>query len=191
VQRTATNNPDDFALMQGIAAGDQAALGALYDRHSGLVFTLAQRILHDRMAAEDLLMDVFWEIWSRGDRYDPTRGSPISYLMTLARSRAIDRRRSSAKHSRVRTGSEPFDGPIPTAEFTGPETNAIAGELGERVRAAMSKLDVTQRQAVELSFFDDLSHSQIAERLGKPLGTVKTNIRQGLIHLRQCMRMDS
>lgn len=191
MQPKPVNNPDDFALMQGIAAGDQTALGRLYDRHSGLVFTLAQRILHDRMAAEDLLMDVFWEIWSRGDRYDPSRGSPITYLLTLTRSRAIDRRRSSAKHSRVQTGSDLSDGPVGAAEFTGPESSAMANELGQRVRAAMSKLDVTQRQAVELSFFDDLSHSQIAERLGKPLGTVKTNIRQGLIHLRQCMRMDS
>ncbi len=191
VQQTQTNTSDDYALMQGIAAGDQASLAALYDRHSGLVFTLAQRVLHDRMAAEDLLMDVFWEIWSRGDRYDASRGCPLTYLMTLTRSRAIDRKRSGAKHSRVRTGTDISDGPAPVAEFSGPELNAMAGELGQRVRAAMNKLDVVQRQAVELSFFDDLSHSQIAERLGKPLGTVKTNIRQGLIHLRQCMRMET
>jgi len=186
---------DDFTLMQAIAAGDQAALAALYDRHAGLVFTLALRILRDRMAAEDLVMDVFWELWCRSERYDAARGSPMTYLLTIARSRAIDRKRSADRHRSVRVQTDLStdnigNGPQPaTDDQSGPLDSAIAGELGQRIRGAMSKLDAAQRQAVELSFFDDLSHSQIAERLGKPLGTVKTNIRQGLIHLRESLRM--
>jgi RNA polymerase sigma-70 factor, ECF subfamily len=187
-----SGHADDYALMQGIAAGDESALAALYDRHAGLIFTMAERILRDRMSAEDLLMDVFWEIWRRGERYDPTRGSPMTYLLTLTRSRAIDRKRSTEKLRTIRMQTDLGDAPSPASSPArdGPEMSAMTAELGQRVRSAMSKLDTAQRQAVELSFFDSLSHAEIAEKLGKPLGTVKTNIRQGLIHLRQCMRND-
>jgi RNA polymerase sigma-70 factor, ECF subfamily len=190
---TPTKSLNDYALMEAIAAGDQAALAELYDRHSGVVLALALRIVRDRMASEDLLIDVFWELWRKSDRYDPKRGSPLTYLLTLARSRAIDRRRSAARHGMIRLETDvghPAGQSEPLAKSVGPSHNVIAHELGQRVRAAMGRLDPSQRQAVELSFFDDLSHSQIAERLGKPLGTIKTNIRQGLIHLRESIRMD-
>jgi RNA polymerase sigma-70 factor (ECF subfamily) len=190
---TATKTLDDYALMEAIAAGDQAALAALYDRHSSVVLALALRIVRDRMASEDLLIDVFWELWRKSDRYDPKRGSPLTYLLTLTRSRAIDRRRSAARHGMIRLETDighPAGQTEPSVQARGPSHNVIAHELGQRVRAAMGRLDPSQRQAVELSFFDDLSHSQIAERLGKPLGTIKTNIRQGLIHLRESIRMD-
>jgi RNA polymerase sigma-70 factor (ECF subfamily) len=189
-----TPTKDDHTLMRAIADGDQAALGALYDRHSALLFALALRMLRDRMEAEDLVLEVFWEIWRKRDRYDSGRSNPMTYLLMLTRSRCIDRRRSGSRQRELAAQGDVGDGATtglrttPAAE--GPVGNAMFNELSERVRAAMARLEMAQRQAVELSFFDDLSHSEIAERLGKPLGTVKTNIRQGLIHLRESMRMD-
>ena len=94
---------DDFLLMEAVAAGDATAIAALYDRHSPLVFALCLRIVRDRSEAEDLLADIFWEIWRRADRYDAARGSPLTYLLTVARSRAIDRRRSLMKRRTVQT----------------------------------------------------------------------------------------
>ena len=185
------NASDDYLLMDRMCAGDQAAMRAMYDKYSGLVFTLALRILHDRMAAEDCLIDVFWELWSRCGQYDHSRGSPLTYLMTLARSRAIDRRRAAMRRPALQTDrSEDPPPPEPDPSGTTPLADCVSKELAERVRAAMARLDPAQRQAVELNFFDSLSHSEIAERLGKPLGTVKTNIRQGLIRLRDLIRME-
>src|SRR5262245_17695506 len=88
---------DDYELMRLIAERDQSAFTALYDRHSGMVYSLCLRILRDREAAEDLLVDVFWELWDKSGRYDASRGTPVTYLMTLARSRAIDRLRSKGR----------------------------------------------------------------------------------------------
>jgi RNA polymerase sigma-70 factor, ECF subfamily len=187
---TPTKPTDDYALMEAIVSGDTAALAALYDRHSGLVFTLCLRILNDRSEAEDLLTDVFWELWSRADRYDPARGSPLTYLLTLSRSRAIDRRRTGMRHRRVHWEENQMGEQGSESGEASPLDGAISKELGCKIRAAVARLDPAQRQAVELSFFDDLSHGEIAERLGKPLGTIKTHIRQGLIRLREFVRMD-
>lgn len=189
---TPTRPRDDYALMEAIVSGDSSALEEMYDRHSGLVFTLCLRILCDRSDAEDLLTDVFWELWSRADRYDAGRGSPLTYLLTMARSRSIDRRRTSARHRKVQRDTD-LDGPVAQegdSSQTSPLQGAMSKELAQTIRVALGRLEPAQRQAVELSFFDDLSHSEIAERLGKPLGTVKTHIRQGLIRLREFVRMD-
>jgi RNA polymerase sigma-70 factor, ECF subfamily len=187
---TPTKPTDDYALMEAIVSGDRAALTELYDRHSGLVFTLCLRILNDRSDAEDLLTDVFWELWSRADRYDPGRGSPLTYLLMMSRSRAIDRKRTGDRHRKIQMNYDP--GAEQGAQSTegSPLHGAISKELCEKIRTAVARLDPSQRQAVELSFFDDLSHNEIAERLGKPLGTVKTHIRQGLIRLREFVRID-
>jgi RNA polymerase sigma-70 factor, ECF subfamily len=187
-----TQSTDDYALMLRIVAQDATALAALYDRHAGLVYTLCLRIVRDRQDAEDLLVDVFWELWSKCDRYNAARGSPLTYLLTMARSRAIDRRRAQGRRpvtqsTNVFTGDNGDHG---RPDAASPLGDAMTKELGEKMRAAMSRLEPAQRQAVEMSFFDDLSHSQIAQQLGKPLGTVKTYIRQGLIHLREIVRMD-
>jgi RNA polymerase sigma-70 factor (ECF subfamily) len=179
--------------MQSIAAGDPGALELLYDRYSTLTFSLCCRILHDRNEAEDLLTDIFYEIWAKADRYDPARGSPLTYLMTLTRSRAIDRQRAGKKFQAqhpgddlLATGSRP-DGTI--AEPS-PLDGALGQERRQQVQKALCALDPPQRLCVELSFFDNLSHSEIAQKLNKPLGTVKTYIRQGLIRLRDGLRTD-
>jgi len=188
---TPTKPLDDYALMEAIVGGDRAALTELYDRHSGLVFTLCLRILNERADAEDLLTDVFWELWSRADRYDPGRGSPLTYLLMMTRSRAIDRRRTGNRHRTIQIDRNPAATEQGAASTdASPLHGAISKELCEKVRTAVARLDPAQRQAVELSFFDDLSHNEIAQRLGKPLGTVKTHIRQGLIRLREFVRID-
>ena len=162
---------DDRTLMTGLAEGDTTALQALYDRHAGQVMVLCLRILRDRARAEEVVGDVFWELWDRADRYRPDRGAPIAYVMTLARSRAIDRLRSRAA----------------THRDAGPFESAAASELSVRIRRALSGLSDAERRAVEMSFFDGLSHGEIADALREPLGTVKSRIRQGLLRLRDVL----
>jgi RNA polymerase sigma-70 factor, ECF subfamily len=179
---------DDFALMEGIAARDASALQRMYDKHSPLVLALCIRVLHDRAEAEDVLVDVFWELWDRANRYDPRRGNPLTYLTTLARSRAIDRRRSKG---RVHPVDLDATSPATAPASDSPESGIVAGENAVLVKKALLGLDPAQRQAIECAFYDGLSHTEIAEKLGKPLGTVKTYIRQGLIRLRQSLRISN
>lgn len=160
----------------------------MYDRYGGLIFTLALRMLRNRGDAEELVSDVFLEIWRRAGRYDESRGAPITYLVTLSRSRAIDRQRSAVSRSR---GQESSDiGSDPVSASPDPSAAAVLEENAKRVRSAMEALEELQREVVELAFFDGLTHTQIAEKLNKPLGTVKTYIRQGLIRLRDCLRKE-
>jgi RNA polymerase sigma-70 factor (ECF subfamily) len=180
--------PDDYDLMEGILRRDADALSALYDRYGGLIYTLGLRMLRDRGEAEELVSDVFMEIWRSAARYDPNRGAPMTYLITLGRSRAIDRQRSSASRNRGQVSAE-LSGDAPS-NITDPALAAMIEENSRRVRKAMGVLDAEHRQAVEMAFFDGLSHSQIAQTLNKPLGTVKTYIRQGLIRLRDCLRKE-
>ena len=178
--------PDDLVLMKAIAAGDREALSVLYDRHSPMVLAVCRRVLGDAGDAEDVLTDVFFEVWTRGDRFDAARGCALTYLMTLARSRAIDRRRSRAVRSpgtsnQPELANEATPGPNPLQ-------STDLNEQRQIIRAALDQLDPVQRTAVECSFYEGLSHSEIAEKLQRPLGTIKTYIRQGLIRLRQSLR---
>ncbi len=175
----------DLILMQSIAARDTLALRGFYDRYCGLVYATALRILRDRADAEELMIDVFWELWSRSDRYDSSRGTPLTYLMTLTRSRSIDRTRGRGKVRPLSIQSEQVPEPAQTAH---PGDDALMSERREVVRRALSGLEPQQREAIECSFYDGLSHSEIADKLNKPLGTVKTYIRQGLIRLRENLR---
>jgi RNA polymerase sigma-70 factor (ECF subfamily) len=178
---------DDVALMQRIAAGEQAALRTLYDRHSGVVFAICLRVLRDRNEAEQTLIDVFAEIWEQSGRFDSSRGTPVSYIALLARSRAIDRVRARKKDA---TTSLDVVGPTvaESDNLADPLNRAVADERKTIVAQALSSLDANQRQVVELAFYDGLSHSEIAAKLNKPLGTVKTHIRQGLIRMRDLLR---
>jgi RNA polymerase sigma-70 factor (ECF subfamily) len=179
--------------MDRVSRGDRAALDLLYRRYSPVVFSICHRIVGDQGIAEDLLIEVFFELWRRGERYDPTRGAPLTYITTLARSRAIDRKRG--KNARWATtgegvlesmGSDGFRAdPAPT-----PHESSVLSEQSHAVRAALSRLEEDHRKTLEMSYFEGLSHSQIATKLGKPLGTVKTHIRMGIIRMRELLRMD-
>jgi RNA polymerase sigma-70 factor (ECF subfamily) len=186
---------EDPDLVRAIAEGSTEALGALYDRHGSAVMGLCLRILGVRADAEEVLSDVFLQVWEQAERYEPSRGNVVGWLLTVARSRAIDRLRSVGRRERVVRGTDDPAGAADRAAFgncprgsEGPFRDAALGEQRARVEAALGALDPAQRRAVELSFFEDLSHSEIAQRLGEPLGTVKSRIRQGLIRLREGLR---
>lgn len=181
---------DDFVLMERVAARDSGALSALYERYGAVVYSLCLRGLRDTGDAEDLLVDVFWEVWDRADRYDSARGSPCSYLMGVARSRLVDRLRS--RKSKRRINAEPASDNLAYNSATrGPADNpadaSVLAERQARVRAAMASLSPPQRQALEMAFYDSMTHSEVAEALKEPIGTVKSRIRQALIQLRKTL----
>jgi RNA polymerase sigma-70 factor, ECF subfamily len=164
------------------ADGDPDALARLYDGTVALVYGLALRILRDTGGAEEITEDVYMQVWRHAARYDATRGSVTRWLLTLTRSRAIDRVRAGAsqreRHTPLDEAAEVHD----TAP--GPEHAATERERRSLVRAALARLSAEQREAIELAYFRGMSHSEIATCLGAPLGTVKTRIRLGMDRLR-------
>jgi RNA polymerase sigma-70 factor (ECF subfamily) len=178
----------DLTLLERIRDRDAAALDVLYGRYSAPVNSLVWKVLQNAEEAEDVTLDVFWQIWRQADRYDASRGAPPAWIFTVARSRAIDRLR--ARHRREdRTIS--FDDPAvkldPLDEEASPDQVASFRQTRDAVRQALSSLSPAQREAVELAFFRGLTHVEIAAKLKQPLGTVKTRIRQGLIRLRKLL----
>jgi RNA polymerase sigma-70 factor (ECF subfamily) len=181
----------DRQLMAAIARRDPAALERLYRRHAAAVLACCMRVLGDRSEAEEVLGDIFWEVWDRADRYDPSRSSPLVYLMTLSRSRAIDRLRRLRRRVPVEGDRGDSLDSLPNEVDPGgpsPFSDAVAAERRTRVRRALAQLGPAERRVVELSFFHGLTHSEIAERLQEPLGTTKTRIRRGLIRLRDALQ---
>jgi RNA polymerase sigma-70 factor (ECF subfamily) len=173
------------ALIARIGDGEQEALAALYDATSALVYSLAARILRDEGAAEDVTLEVYLQVYALAPSYDPARGSPSAWLVTLARSRAIDRLRAEQQRMRV---EEPLDAALDlTVAPDDPEASAGAAERGRLARAALASLAPEQREAIEIAYFFGLSHREIAARLGQPLGTVKTRIRAGMMRLRDVL----
>lgn len=185
-EKGAATAPADLDLIERIRQGDQPALDLLYKRYSSPIYSLVWKILQNSEEAEDVALDVFWQVWRQADRYDPARGTPPAWIFTLARSRAIDRLRSRARREdRTISIDDPnlhFD---PLDENASPDQIVSFRQSRDAVRAAMEKLSAVQREAIELAFLKGMTHVEIAERLGQPLGTVKTRIRQGLIRLRK------
>ncbi len=165
-----------------VAAGDQAAFATLYDELAPSVFGVVRRVLRDPSQAEEVTQEVFVEIWRLAARFDPQRGSVRTWAVTIAHRRAVDRVRSEQAH-RDRQIRSNFDAAV---EAT-PDDHALESEDRERARAALEELSPVQRQALEMAFYEGLTHVQIAERLDIALGTVKTRIRDGLIRLRMVM----
>jgi RNA polymerase sigma-70 factor (ECF subfamily) len=178
---------DDYVLMEAIARRDASALGRLYDRHRAVVYSLCLRILRDPGLAEDALIDVFAEVWERAERYRPGRGTPAAYLLMLARSRALDRARMRGARAAVRIEESGEAQGLAQAGMD-PAAGAIDHERSSLIRHALEKLDAKYREVLECAFFEGLSHSEIALKLGKPVGTVKTYLRRGLIQLRELIR---
>lgn len=172
-------------LIARVGKGDQQAFESLYDRSSSLLFSLAVRILGDREEATDLLQEVYLEVWRKGVRYDPARGAPIGWLITLTRSRAIDRLRACASRGLGRTDSIEAAGAAELPDGRGTPFEAAADrELRQVVAAALASLPKAQQQAVELAYYEGLSHTEIAERLNEPVGTIKTRIKLGMTKLK-------
>jgi RNA polymerase sigma-70 factor, ECF subfamily len=173
---------DWAALVQAIAVGDQVALHALYERAHRLVFTLAMRITANRETAEELTIDVFHDIWRGASRYDAANGTVLAWIMNQARSRAIDRLRFENRKKRSRDGHVEL-----RDQMADPRDVAALREQDESLRAAIATLTPDERQAIEATFFGGLTHSEAAERLTQPLGTIKTRIRSALHKLRQAL----
>jgi RNA polymerase sigma-70 factor, ECF subfamily len=170
---------DWATLVQSIAAGDQRALHALYDRAHRIVFTLIMRITANRETAEELTIDVFHDIWRSASRYDAANSSVLGWIMIQARSRAIDRLRFDSRKKRSHSGDVP-----PEAEIADPRDRLELREQGEALRAALTALTADERQAIEMTFFGGLTYAEAAARLDQPLGTIKTRIRSALHKLR-------
>ncbi len=175
----------EIALLRRVAQGDRRSFEELYERFSGVLFSTAYRVLNNQEAAEDVLQDVFVQIWEKAPLYDPTRGKPMTWAVTLTRNKSIDRLRSTQRRNRlqddVQRESETFEQFDDRSSF-----DALAsGESNKLVREAIQKLSKDQREAIELAFFSSLTQTEIAERLKEPLGTIKARIRRGLMKLRE------
>jgi RNA polymerase sigma-70 factor, ECF subfamily len=169
----------DAALIQKITQRDEAALAALYDRYAGMLSSVLNRILRDTQAAEEILQDIFYQLWCGASRFDPARGSLPGWLLVIARNRAISRlrRRNPAAGEEIleNTVVMPFD----------LESSAAQQQLLARVKGALESLPKEQRAAVELAYFEGMTHSEIAEQTGDPLGTVKTRLRSAIETLKR------
>ena len=165
-----------------IAAGDEAALVQLYDSSCRLVYSLTLRILSNPTDAEEVTLDVYTQVWRNATKFESQRGTVMAWLVTMARSRAIDRFRSQRNDSR-NVGLEKDCGEYASCEDT-PESQTVGKEYVRHVRRALENLPREQREAILLSFFSGLSHPEVADRLCIPLGTVKTRIRLGMSKLR-------
>jgi RNA polymerase sigma-70 factor, ECF subfamily len=173
----------DVLLLKAIAARDEAALAQLYDRYRTILFGLLMRILNNREEAEDVLQEVFLQVWRKAADFDESRGRPFTWLVTLARSRGIDRLRTLASRERVaEAGAREVSEVISDAA-----TDAVKSEQRGLVSDALAKLPDEQKRPIMLAYFDGLTQSEIATRLGAPLGTVKTRMRTGMIRLRELL----
>jgi RNA polymerase sigma-70 factor (ECF subfamily) len=160
-----------------IAAGDHGALAALYDATNRLIYGMALRILSNPADAEEVTLDIFTQVWRNASNYDEARGSVVAWLMTMARSRAIDRLRSRANRGRREEALMDLSNAAP---LQAPMTLGVERE----VQAALLTLTPEQREAIELAYWYGYSHSELSARLGQPLGTIKTRIRMGMMKLR-------
>jgi len=176
------------ALIARIAQRDREAFSRFYDAFAGLALGLIRRILRDPAAAEEVLQEVFWQVWQEAGRYDPKRGSPEAWLVMRAKTRAIDKLRAIRR--REKTFVAPVDESVTRSDEATGENPGVAAEARGLVRSALDSLPEAQRRVVELAFFDGLTQSEIARKLGEPLGTIKTRARLGLERLRAVMRRE-
>ncbi len=169
----------DLALVTAVRSGDQGAMAALYDRYSSIVYAVALRVLQDTGAAEDVLQDIFMQLWRNPGGFDANRGNMAAWLAVIARHRAIDalrRRRPESDIENVVVSVEPDLA-----------SEADRARAMDKVRGALQTMPVLQRSALEMAYFEGLTHSEIAEKTGEPLGTIKTRIRAGLLSLRKVL----
>lgn len=177
-----------------VLEGDERALGALYDRHAPLVYKLTRTIVGGDADAEEVTADVFVQLWERGESYDSGRGSFRAWLTTIARSRALDHIRSRRRRHdmHVKAARKDASGSaVDMASVPSPDQEAHTSRIRNELDHALGSLNPDQRRAIELAYFHGLTQSEIAERLGEPLGTIKTRIRDGMGKLRDLFRATS
>jgi RNA polymerase sigma-70 factor (ECF subfamily) len=173
-------------LLRAIADGDQCALHSLYEQAHRIVFTLIVRITMNQETAEEVTLDVFYDVWRKASTYNPANGSVVGWIMNQARSRAIDRLRFDQRKKRVNIYPHSLG---PTTDIVDPQQACLFEEQSQRLRDALEVLNVGERKAIETAFFSELTYEQTASKLNQPIGTVKTRIRSGLEKLRQALGM--
>jgi RNA polymerase sigma-70 factor (ECF subfamily) len=172
------------AALVRVAAGDRAALRIVYQDTSAKLFGVCLRILNDRSEAEDVLQDVYVTVWRKAASFDPARASPITWLVAIARNRSIDRLRASAQNRR----SEPIESAEDVSdEGPGALDLVVSAEQQARLKTCLGELEERQSSAIRGAFLDGATYDQLAQRMGVPLGTMKSWIRRGLMKLRTCL----
>jgi RNA polymerase sigma-70 factor (ECF subfamily) len=185
VAASAESRRADQAALARIVRGDDRAFAELYDRHARLVFSLALRILQQQADAEDVVQEVFAQVWTQAGRYDAGRGAVAAWLLMLARSRAIDRLR--ARRARPESAAEPDAAESVPDLAARQDLELLSAEQVARLQHALQRLPEAQRTALELAYYEGLTHTEVAAHLNEPLGTVKTRIRQAVITLRESL----
>jgi len=170
------NEAGDLSLVARVRARDESAMAALYDRYSSLVYAVALRVLGDTGAAEDVLQEIFLQLWRKPAAFDSARGSMGAWLSVIARNRSIDALRKRKPETDIED--------VVLSVETNFADNADRGRALVRIREVMSSMAGPQRSALEMAFFEGMTHTEIAEKTGEPLGTIKTRIRAGLLSLR-------
>lgn len=171
-------------LIQAISGGDQLALHSLFERTNRIVFTLVVRITMNRETAEEVTLDVFYDVWRKASTYDPANGSVVGWVMNQARSRAIDRLRFDQRKKRV----DPYPQSLrPETDIVDPQQACLFEEQSRLLRDALEVLTAEERKAIETAFFSELTYEEAARNLNEPLGTVKTRIRSGLGKIREAL----
>ena len=181
------SQPTDALLMERILQRDAQALETLYDRYARPVYSLVLRISQQPASAEEIVQDVFLQLWRNAKQYQATRGPLEPWLFTVARNRALDFLRLKREKQRRREDSTDFDLPPTSVVQPNPEAAMDQSRRAEKVRALMNSLPDAQRRAIELAFFEGMTHSEISAAIGEPLGTVKSWIRGGLLRLRESL----
>ena len=179
---------EDAELLRAVARGDESAFARVYDRYSPILLGLMLRILRSRAEAEDVLQEVFLQVWQRAHSFDAERGRAFTWLVTLARSRAIDRLRSVGSRERAAQRSAE-DAPPESEPTEWADAAAVRAERAEAVREALAELPEEQRQVLVLAYLEGMSQSEIAAAKNQPLGTVKTRTRSALRKLSESLRV--
>lgn len=178
------SNREPARLVAAMAAGDRSALARLYDLMAGPIYSLASRLLGDATEAQDVVQDIFLQVWRTAGSYDASRGTVFSWIATLTRNRAIDRLRMRRRRSELLAGAAPELQPTATAGEADSAASLWVREKATAVRAALTDIPPDQQQAIELAYFGGLTQQEIAARLNEPLGTIKARIRRGLLRLK-------
>jgi RNA polymerase sigma-70 factor (ECF subfamily) len=173
-------------LVRAISGDDQRAMYSLYEQTHRIVFTLIARITMNRETAEEVTLDVFYDVWRKASTYDPANGSVVGWIMNQARCRAIDRLRFDQRKKRVNTYPHSLR---PTTDVIDPQQACLFEEQSRVLQDALNVLSTEERKTIETAFFSELTYEETARELNQPLGTVKTRIRSGLEKLREALRM--
>lgn len=188
---TGSTTTPDLEVVARLTAGDERALGVLYDRYGALAFSLASAIVHDTADAEEVVAETFSQIWRTASSFDAGRGSVVAWVSTIARTRSLDLIRSQKRRARImdEAAAMSAEGSSPglSSGVPSPDREVEMSEAQRLVRRSLADLPPPQRHVLELAYFGGLSQSEIAEKLSEPLGTVKTRMRSGMEKLRQAL----